>query len=146
MGTYLWGILIAGIFVAVVRILSPDGEKGKLGKYLSFIGSLAVAIAILSPLMQFIGSFAFSQNAVETEPGKGGQRESEYYANSAGRVLSEMYEIPLSSINARVHCTEDGEIEKIVLELYHKAVFDEKEAGEILSNIFQKKIQVVSDE
>ncbi|MBQ3527137.1 MAG: hypothetical protein IJA52_01080 [Clostridia bacterium] len=146
MGTYLWGILIAGIFVAVVRILSPDGEKGKLGKYLSFIGSLAVAIAILSPLMQVIGSFVFSQNAVETEKGNKGQREAEYYANSAGRVLSEMYEIPLSSINAKVSCSDAGEIENIVLELCDKAVFDEKEAGEILSNIFQKKIQVVSDE
>ena len=146
MAEYLHRILATGIFVACAVLLSPDGANGRIGKYISFIGSLTVAVVILLPLLNILGSYTFADSRVESEDTNKGERSAEYYANSAGIVISELYEIPLSDIRAEVRCSDDGEIVQTVMYLNNEVIFDEKEAGDMLSNIFGMDIRVVRDE
>lgn len=145
MAEYLHSILIVGILVAVAVLLSPGSGKGKIGKYISFIGSLTMALVILSPLFSVIGSYSFENGSMDEEISNNEAKAGEYYANSAGMVLCEIYKIPMSSVNAKVVCNDRGEIEEMVLYLKEEVIFDKKEAGKTLSNIFDMNIRVTSD-
>ena len=146
MADYLYTVLTAGIFVAVVLLLSPDGKNGKLGKYIAFIGSLTVAVVILLPLMNVLSSRTFAEEGANSQITEGGERSAEYYANAAGMVLSETYGVSLDDIRAEVKCNDEGEIKEIVLFAENEVIFDEKEAEKMLGNIFSLDIRVVRSE
>ncbi len=145
MGNYIYTIIVAGIFVAVIILLSPDGQTGKVGKYISFIGALAVALVILSPLPKFL-----FENDIVNIPDSytggiitGGETaKGEYLASLAGMTLSEIYGTDIENVKAYVYCNDSGEIEKIILSVKEETFYDKKEAGEVLSEICDVKIEV----
>ena len=48
MANYLFSIVAASVFVAVLCAAAPDGEG--VGKFVAFVGALTVALVALSPL------------------------------------------------------------------------------------------------
>lgn len=145
MGNYIYTIIVAGVFSAVILLLSPDGQSGKTGKYISFIGALSVALVILSPLPTFLYENNFldiPDNSLQTVTDEGESAKREYLASLSGMTLSEIYGTDIGNIKAYVYCTDSGETEKILLSVKDNVLYDCKEAGDILSEICDVKVEV----
>lgn len=145
MENYIYSIVVAGVFSAVIILLSPDGQGGKVGKYVSFIGAMSVTLVILSPLPKvFFDSelLKIPVGGVSGAVASGQIEKGEYLANLAGMTLSQIYGTEVEKIKAYVYCDDSGEIEKILLSLQDNVFYDCNEAGEVISKICEIKIEV----
>lgn len=145
MGNYIYSIVVAGIFASVILLLSPDGQNGKTGRYISFIGAVFVALVILSPLPDLFFEndiLSIDASVAETKASEGGSAKGEYFANLSGMTLSEIYGTDINDIKAYVYCKDSGEMEKILLSVYGNVLYDCHEAGEVLSEICGVKVEV----
>ena len=115
MGQYVYTVAVAAIFSAVIISLCPGGEGGKFTKYIAFAGAITLLAVMLSPIPGFLESEfgEWDTGVANTESNK--ENTAEYYANSAGMVLFEIYGTPLSEISATVVLSDEGEVKKIVL-------------------------------
>lgn len=50
MKSYLYALLLVALATALVGILSPDGEKGGMGKHLRLLSSLLLICVLIAPL------------------------------------------------------------------------------------------------
>ena len=56
MKSYLYALLLVALATALVGILSPDGEKGGMGKHLRLLSSLLLICVLIAPLKSGIAS------------------------------------------------------------------------------------------
>lgn len=54
MKTYIWTLLASSIAAAVIQLLAPKGEDGKLGDHVRMIAGLFLVVSLLSPLKEGI--------------------------------------------------------------------------------------------
>lgn len=145
MGEYVYTIVCAAVCTAVIICLSPDGEGGSIGKYVAFAGAIVMALTMLSPLselLQGISGYKFDlDTGLEAEVAG---KEGEYYAESAGTVLSSLYGMDRSKISARITEGEGGELLKITL-IVNECDFNKEEASGLLSEIYDITVEIEED-
>ncbi len=145
MNDYIYSVVGAGVVTALIILLSPDGQAGKLGRYIAFTGALAMALVILSPIPSLVSETDLygMEESFSGEKGFDGEgKKGEYLAGIAGMTLSELYGIEEDDIRALVYCNDTDEIERILLRINDEVFFDCSEAGEVLSEICDMKIEV----
>ena len=141
MGEYLYTVVCAAVCTAVMISLSPDGESGNMGKYVAFAGAVVMALVMLAPLSEFLENVSGFEIKTEVIEKEGSKREGEYYAESAGTVLSSLYGAERSKITARITEGEDGELLKITM-IVKDLSLDKEEASKLLSDIYGIKIEI----
>lgn len=142
MGQYIYTVAVGAIFSAVIVFFCPGGEGGKFSKYVAFAGALTLLIVMLSPIPGFFEKEHAEWNADTSKAESSNENKAEYYANSAGMALSEIYGTPLSDITASVIISDDGELKKIELHIKGDPVYSIKEAGSALSDILGVETEV----
>ena len=146
MGNYFFTVALACIFVGVLVTLFPDGQTGKIGKYISFLCALVICLVILSPLPDLVfgkKEFDILNGISDTNVSEdSSQYKEEYLARLATMTLSEIYGTSTENIKAYVYLEDNGEIEKIVMSVNDQTIFDVVEAGEILSEICKINIEI----
>lgn len=137
MGSYAYTVICTAIVCKLFVCLSPEGEDGKLYKYLAFTAALITTVVMLSPVVGFITS-----DRVDTFDGYDFSTKAEnsisvgeYYAQSAKSILCEVYGCSEDSVLARVTCYSDGNVKKLEMKV-SGGDLDENEAGKILTEIF----------
>ncbi|MBE6714526.1 MAG: hypothetical protein E7575_04470 [Ruminococcaceae bacterium] len=144
MGAYIYSILCAGIFTGMILSLSPDGEKGRIGKFIAFAGALSMALAVMSPIVSRLKSFG-----TDIDLGFGVEKEQavnpcEYYASSVGNAFCSIYRSDPSLVRVNAFFDPDkNAMEKI--ELYYTGQFnyDPEEAGKLLGEIYGFKVEII---
>lgn len=131
--------------ICTVLLLSPDGEKGSIGKALSFIGALILVLVMIGPLPSVLKSKISIPKSENEYTYEGEENTAAYYGNMVGRTLMAMYGCEASDIRVRVLYTDDGEIELLTLYVSNAAVADDKEAGQTLSSIYGINIEVETE-
>ncbi|MBE6588488.1 MAG: hypothetical protein E7647_08790 [Ruminococcaceae bacterium] len=146
MGEYVYTLICAAICTAVLLALSPEGDGGKTGKYVAFVGALVIAVTMLAPIPGILSEAETdSFDELIPKPQSAVSESGRYYANGAATVLCEMYGIKRQAITARVTESDSGETEKITLIIKDEVTFSTKEAGKLLSQIFEKEIEVMAE-
>lgn len=143
MGAYIYSLIAGALFVGLICALSPDGEKGAMGKYIAFAGALILALIMLSPLADILlgDKDIYFPPFNEEESDK--MNTSEYYARCSAMALSSIYSVDISEIKARVHYNDENDtVEKVELSVNKGGYYDSDEAGRILSDIFGFEIEV----
>lgn len=143
MGQYLYTLIAAAVFVAVITALSPGGEATKTGRFVAFVGALVIGLCMLGPLP---GLLETKQSDIFVkEPSFDEENDdciAEYYANSAGMALESIFGTDSDEIKARVSLTNEGRAEKIELILKEPQGYSLEEAGELLSQILETTVLV----
>lgn len=140
MGEYVYTLICAAVFVAVIIALTP--KNNTLSKYVAFAGALIMALVMLGPVASYLVKADIPQRE-ESEPEKQtGTENYRFYAQSAGMALCEIYGTNAEELTARVECKDNGTIESITLLVKGNVTYDTEEAGDILSEIYEKNIRV----
>lgn len=137
MGGYVFGVVLSAVAAFLMISLSPDGERGEMGKYIAFLGSLAVMLSIILPLPAVV-----KEKSLDIVPEIGGEiregpaeKTGKYHATLATQALFQIYGEDKAGVIARVYGNENGDIEKIELLVPEGAEYSLQEAGEVISRI-----------
>ena len=137
-------LLIMGMVSAIVTILTPEGERGGIGKLVRFVAGACLIAVCISPMISFIerlAHFEFSEilpsESIDIEYEsvlENGYLYAEMENTREGikRILGERFDIDPSEVEVSLNLTaEDGNrrIEKMLVTLYGQAIW--KDTGEI---------------
>lgn len=144
MGEYLYTVVLASVFICVILCLSPDGDGGKVGRYVAFIGALVIAAVLFKPLSGFIseGVSDLESTSFQTTADIGEEETGEYMAKSVGTAFSKIYNVPLSNIRAKVAFSDSGELQRIILTVDTKGNANWDEAEKILSDVYKASVEI----
>jgi len=144
MGGYVYTVACVALLVAVTAFLSPDGESGKTGKYIGFIGSLVVMVAILSPIPGLLSEAPGLSGKTEIETVEKSTEEEvcEYYARRISLTYCDIYKTDPSLVLVRVLCGDSGEVKAAELTVMGDISHSTQEAENILGSIFEINITI----
>lgn len=136
MKTYIYSLILVAVLAALVEMLLPDGQEGRMSGHIRLITGMCILLALLPPLRQgvlFLGDLADGSYELTLPDGAEAQGEAGYesvfdgYLSDISRkqteawayeVLSEVFGI--SKENVRVTVTASaGEGNVPVLENIH---------------------------
>lgn len=152
MANYLFSIVAASVFVAVLCAAAPE-EEG-LGKFVAFAGALTVALIALSPLAGCMDEWI---DKVQTEWGSGLQnangkddeQSAEYFAYSIAATAAEIYDMEIENISVSVYPAKDEKSfvpDKVCVVLPTGTHIDTEDASQTLSNLFSCTVLVETEE
>ena len=148
MANYLFSIVAAAVFVAVICAAAPEGEG--IGKFVGFAGALIVALIALSPL---VGNADEWIAGIQTEWKAGEQSSSEesiaqsaeYLAYNIALTVSEIYELELQDISVSVYPAEDTDTfaaDEVRVTLPAGTIIDTESAADTLTKLFSCTVSV----
>lgn len=148
MANYLFSIVAASVFVAVICAAAPDGEG--VGKFVGFAGALTVALVALSPLAGGVDEWMDNiQKEWETETGQSSEQDMEqnakYLAYNIALTTSEIYNLALEDISVFVYPSEDQETfaaDEVRITLPVGVQIDTENASDTLSQLFSCTVLV----
>lgn len=145
MRTYILSVLCASLASGVLCTLAPD--KNSLSKYISFACALAVALTVLSPLvngtLRLSPQELFSENGEEKASAEDmGEAKARYTVQSAAEVLCAVSGASKDEISAQADVDDGGNITEIRLYVNGTVVLQKDEISEKLSEIFGERITV----
>ena len=148
MANYLFSIVAASVFVAVLCAAAPDGEG--VGKFVAFVGALTVALVALSPLAGGVDAW---MEGMETEWGSEVQdtstqdeeQSAKYFAYNIAVTASEIYGLKIQDVSVSVYPAKD--VQTFTPKAVHVALpagtsLDTAEASQTLSKLFSCAISV----
>ena len=153
MKEYVMLLLIMGMVSTIVTILSPEGERGGIGKLVRFATGVCLIAVCVSPMASFLerlSHFDLSE-ILPSEEKTGVEYESvlengylyaevENTREGIKELLNERFEIDASEVDVSMKLTaEDGSrrIERILITLYGQAIWkDTRAIEEYLGGLF----------
>lgn len=148
MANYLFSIVAASVFVAVLCAAAPDGEG--VGKFVAFAGALTVALVALSPLAGGVDAWV---DGIRSEWGselqdtsiQDEEQSAKYLAYNIAMTASEIYGLELQDVSVSVCPAKDVQTftpEAVQIALPAGTSLDTDEASETLSKLFSCAISV----
>lgn len=152
MANYLFSIVVASIFVAVLCAAAPDGEG--IGKFVAFAGALTVALVALSPLAggidTWIGGMQTEWKAQLQDTSVPDEEQSaKYLAYNIAVTTSEIYSLQMQDLSVSVYPANDTKVftpETVHVTLPAGTQLDFEEASQTLSNLFSCTVSVKAKE
>ena len=148
MANYLFSIVAASVFVAVLCAAAPDGEG--VGKFVAFAGALTVALVALSPLAGGVDAW---MDGIRSEWGselqdsstQDEEQSAKYLAYNIAVTASEIYSLEIQDVSVSVYPAKD--VQTFTPEAVHVALpagtsLDTGEASQTLSKLFSCTISV----
>ncbi len=148
MANYLFSIVAASVFVAVLCAAAPDGEG--VGKFVAFAGALTVALVALSPLAGGVDAW---MDGIRSEWGselqdsstQDEEQSAKYLAYNIAMTASEIYSLELLDVSVSVYPAKDVQAftpEAVHIVLPAETSIDTGEASQTLSKLFSCTISV----
>lgn len=124
MKTYLLTLIAASLIVALIGILSPDGEKGGIAKHMKLVTSLFLVCVLIAPLQTVIeglqslidGSFEIIGTENDYEEDYRAEMEStldhastSYFTEMLTQTIAEQFSISPSDLRCEVAWQTDGD-------------------------------------
>ncbi|MBQ4066101.1 MAG: hypothetical protein IJD22_00525 [Clostridia bacterium] len=144
MGEYVYSVALGAVLVSVILCLSPDGENGRLGRFIAFIGALVMSVILLLPLADGLSGLDAELEGEESfgvESELGLRERGEYIARGAGAALQSIYGISYDKMSAYAEFSDAGELERVVITVYGECP-DEHEAEKMLRDVFDAPIEI----
>lgn len=148
MANYLFSIVAASVFVAVLCAAAPDGEG--VGKFVAFVGALTVALVALFPLTDGVdawmdGARSEWKSELQDTSTQNEEQSAKYLAYNIAVMASEIYGLEIQDVSVSVYPAKDVQIftpEAVYVVLSAGTLLDTGEASQTLSKLFSCTISV----
>lgn len=133
MNIYIKGLITASVITGIITALAPESKDGGLKKYIKYITSLLLLIALISPVVPILTDIdSFSEKIMEqakslTEPDESGDTDEisrsndlilkqsiENIQNGICGVIEQKFKVAKENINAEIQC-ETSDITNIII-------------------------------
>lgn len=147
MANYLFSMVAAAVFVAVICAAAPEGEG--IGKFVGFAGALIIALIALSPLVgdmdEWIDGIQTEWKAGEQSSEENIAQSAEYLAYNIALTVSEIYELELQDISVSVYPAENTDTfaaDEVRVTLPAGTIIDTESAADTLTKLFSCTVSV----